>query len=141
MVTVYIFPRFLQCLDKDLYIRVYIVLYKSLVWNKTKLTCNQPRSNTPDDALHFLSLESPWQRQSTSLMPNIENWLKWQISTRSALKTTRVHFRVRNYRMSWSLECRAWRNFAFLTSLSVGCGRSVVLSGTRFPPPTPRKCY
>jgi hypothetical protein len=39
-------------------------------------TCNQPRSNTPDDALHFLSLESPWQRQSTSLMPNIENWLK-----------------------------------------------------------------
>ena len=50
-------------------------------------TCNQPRSNTPDDALHLLSLESPWQRQSTSLMPNIENWLKWQISTRSALKT------------------------------------------------------
>ena len=48
-------------------------------------TCNQRRFNTPGDALHFLSLES--QRQSTSLVPNIENWLKWQISTRSAFKT------------------------------------------------------
>ena len=48
-------------------------------------TCNQRRFNTPDDAIVFFILES--QRQSRSLMPNIENWLKWQISPRSALKT------------------------------------------------------
>ena len=71
--------------------------YISKLWTEINIqqikTCLLCKHVTNDVLTHqvmhciFLSLESPWQRQSTSLMPNIENWLKWQISTRSALKT------------------------------------------------------
>jgi hypothetical protein len=69
--------------------------YISKLWTEINIqqikTCSLCKHVTDDVLTHqmmqlyFLSLES--QRQSTSLMPNIENWLKWQISPRSALKT------------------------------------------------------